>query len=1096
MKQNRKKYSILLFAIFFLIVCFVAIHTVYAVANESVTFIQSGKTLWHYRVTTTEEFEKVDSDWYINGFDTSSWRKGVSPFGDRIANSTDSGWEGDFHGIFLVTTFDVLDTSAIPSLSMHIFYDNTVAIYLNGQQVFSDNGWNDAPEDIIVSSEFLQNGKNTFAVSLLDDVGGRAFDLTLKASEEQAPPAVTTPSQNQVITAGKTPWHYQVTTTDGFHAMDSAWKNEGYDTSSWQVGQGPFGDCIDSANATRSGWKGENHGIFLVTTFEIDDLEKAKKQYYYAEMYFDNTITIYLNGTRVFYHERWNTSYEEIALGFKNYLKEGTNTLAVSLLDDVGGREFDMSLYLTDRVVLPGIEVGEEELTEAGLPILRIDTASGDYVRSRLDYVDATMVFENLGAYPDEDHMYTEDGGAAIEIRGRGNSTWNNGYPDGKPNTLPGDTHTRKVPYNIKLAKKTDLFGMGKSKKWVLLANYMDRTNLRNKLIFDLSGRMGMTYPQSVFINLVLNGEYMGVYALCEKVDIDLFEGAVTDFEDYAEDFAKGVAKQYGHDEDWQSDFEDELCENLSWLTEDTYKGYRVADFVDLSDVSTEGGYLIEYDGYADEDSFFTTKHGVPLKVSNLEYIKSNPEVFNNLKAYFNEFEEALFSDTFYNTQGKHYSEYLDMQSFVDYYILNALILNVEFGYKSMYMVLGTDGKITLGPCWDYDWSSGNPFLGANGQYNEWYNDGRANNNKWYREVYGDPWFVSLVRERWFTLADAIDDMIESMDYYEDYLLPSTVIEYRKFKADSYERDFAGRTGGRSFSQEVARLRTFLINRYNWMNLQFEKREPNIEGFGMKTSASLTLALNGATFESERFDFYTNGSVTLTVNSAHSGKAVIYLNGIRYAELALTNSHPASCLVSYEGLDKGVNTLTVYGYDSANNQFGINYLTLETPGEKTTAPTLGSFLPTQEGGFNPPITPPETDAPIVEPPTPETIPLAADTVDVYMQTKETATETQSLRMVFVVDKNYLDSFSFWNVSVVFSAKDGETKRYEALLGAGGNYELFRNVTADGDIYTAADGDLLFGNIFTDIPRGVLKSLTVMVTDNANKTIFNGSADFS
>lgn len=564
-------------------------------------------------------------------------------------------------------------------------------------------------------TDFMKN-KALLAAALLTALVITSLLSAVFADEEKAEKIVR-------IESGQTLWRYRVTTTSDFDEFDSDWYRVGYDASAWSEGVSPFGDRL--AGGTDAGWEGEKHALFLITTFWVEESHPAQELSLFADIFYDNTMTVYLNGAPIFFDDGWVDSETTLTLSSET-LVSGANTLAISLLDNMGGREFDMTLYTLPRHAAPPIPpvtteraetstlaVSDEALTAAGLPIVRIDTEDGDYVTSRIDYVDAVMQIDPGSRYPEEAHLYTAPKGAAIEIRGRGNSTWNNGYRDGKPNTLPGDTHTRKVPYNIKLEEKVSLFGMVKSKKWVLLANYMDRSNLRNKLIFDLSGQMGMYSTRSVFVNLVLNGEYMGVYMLCEKVDIDLFGGIVTDFEDYAEDFAKAVANDYGYDKAWRSAFEEELCENLSWLTEETYKGYRVADYVDLSGVSTKTGFLLEYDGYADEDSFFITEHGVPLKVSNLEYIKSNPTVFNGLKAYISEFEEALFSDTFYNRCGKHYSEYLDMEAFVDYFLLNTLILNVEFGYKSMYMVLNPDGKLVLGPCWDYDWSSGNPFLGA-----------------------------------------------------------------------------------------------------------------------------------------------------------------------------------------------------------------------------------------------------------------------------------------------------------------------------------------------------------------------------------------------
>ena len=1121
---------IILICLVFVLVMLVTLPAVFA-ANDEVLVIESGKTAWRYKVTDTDGFYKVDADWYKEGYDASSWKRGVSPFGDRLPGSTDSGWQGNNHGIYLITVFTLDALPEEPVLKCKLFYDNTAKIYLNGVRIFSENGWNDKTEDIVLSGESLKVGENTLAVSLLDDVGGRAFDLTCSVAHSSGvdvKPPVTEPAVPEskdipLVEASKTLWQYKVVNTEEFNAMPTAWKTASYNRSDWKTRSGPFGDCLDKKNAGVTGWQGDDHGIFLVTTFTVEDLTEALSHYFYLDIFYDNNVTVYLNGTRIYADTRWVTDYEIIPVTLKNSLVAGVNTLAVSVLDDGGAREFDASLYMTKTVMTPDVEVSDEELIEAGLPIVRIDTDNGDYVRSRLDYVGATMRFENLTAYPNEDHDYTDPKGAPIEIKGRGNSTWNNGYPDGKPNTLGGDTHTRKVPYTVKLDEKTNLFGMGISKKWVLLANYMDRSNLRNKLILDLSGRMGLHHPESVFVNLVLNGEYMGVYALCEKVDIDLFDGAVTDFEDYAEDFAKAVAKKHGYDKAWRSAFEDELCENLSWLTEEYYKSYRVADYIDLSRVSTKTGYLIEYDGYADEDSFFTTSHGVPLKVSNLEGIKSNPAVFNELKAYFNEFEEALYSPDFYNSKGKHYSEYVHMDSFVDYFILNTLILNVEFGYKSMYMTLGADGKLTFGPCWDYDWSSGNPFLGANGQYDQWYNDGRAGNNKWYRKAYGDPYFVALVRERFMTLDSAIEDMIDSMTYYENYLMASSTIEYRKFKADPYETDFKGRTGGRTFAEEVNQLRTFLQKRYRWLTEQFDKRDPDIEGFGMDTSSSLILTLSGEGIRKGSIFDYTASAeskkVILSITASSTSLMRVYTNGIKTHEITDKNG---AVEIALSGLLPGVNTFTVFVFRENGEIRYRNYVSLTLPGEKKEAPLLGSFLPGSEepetpkppvtpdttakpeppvtpdttAKPEPPVTPDTTakpDAPIEPTPSVDERELQSDSLDIYLQTKTERDGDLAIRLVFVADQAYLFRFESLDVTVVFKTESGNKTYRGKLALTDSSYTLYRSLTAEDYRYTAAAGDLLFGNAFIDIPSDVLTSVSVTVTDVTGNVILQKAA---
>ena len=93
----------------------------------------------------------------------------------------------------------------------------------------------------------------------------------------------------------------------------------------------------------------------------------------------------------------------------------------------------------------------------------------------------------------------------AIEMKTRGNTTF---WPD-------------KKPYQIKFDKKQDLFGMGKAKKWILLANYYDGTMVRTKVFFDLADEIGLDYTgKSAFVDLYIDGDYRGVYQITEKIEI------------------------------------------------------------------------------------------------------------------------------------------------------------------------------------------------------------------------------------------------------------------------------------------------------------------------------------------------------------------------------------------------------------------------------------------------------------------------------------------------------------------------------------------------------------------------------------------------
>ena len=137
----------------------------------------------------------------------------------------------------------------------------------------------------------------------------------------------------------------------------------------------------------------------------------------------------------------------------------------------------------------------ESDIGEAGFPYVSIDTVEDDaitkdaYVPCRISVVS-------------ESHPLSD---ADAVIKGHGNSTW----------------HQPKKPYNIKFDERTDLFGNGPAKTWVLIANYLDPSMIRNYMSYSVAEALGVEYTTTVqFANLVLNGEYQGLYLVTEKIQI------------------------------------------------------------------------------------------------------------------------------------------------------------------------------------------------------------------------------------------------------------------------------------------------------------------------------------------------------------------------------------------------------------------------------------------------------------------------------------------------------------------------------------------------------------------------------------------------
>jgi len=148
--------------------------------------------------------------------------------------------------------------------------------------------------------------------------------------------------------------------------------------------------------------------------------------------------------------------------------------------------------------------------------------AYGDFILEVTDELAAEKGWQTVYESMENDVSTPE----TMRIRGRGNWTW----------------HQNKKPYQIKIENKLDLLGMGKAKTWILLANVMDASLLRNQLFYDLANDIGLTYsPKIQPVDLFIDGVYMGSYSLSTKpevnenrVEIDEFADFLLEFDHYA----------------------------------------------------------------------------------------------------------------------------------------------------------------------------------------------------------------------------------------------------------------------------------------------------------------------------------------------------------------------------------------------------------------------------------------------------------------------------------------------------------------------------------------------------------------------------------
>ncbi len=311
-------------------------------------------------------------------------------------------------------------------------------------------------------------------------------------------------------------------------------------------------------------------------------------------------------------------------------------------------------------------------IKESKVASVFIATESGS-----LDFIHAVKGNEEKGSIEiaDAEGATVYEGG--LEIKGRGNSTW----------------QMEKKPYNIKLDDKTNLFGMGKTKKWSLIANHTDEALIRNVLAYEAAERAGMPYtPQYTPVDVYINNDYMGSYLLTTRIGID---GSNVDIEDLE-----------GETEDANEDDLDTYARGGSYgtyagLLEGTKKWFEIPN--DPEDIT--GGYIIEMElanRYADEVSGFVTTRSQPFTMKSPEY--ASEAQMEYISSYYQQVEDAIYSGVSMEELGKH----LNVQSLAQMYLINEWASNMDGSLTSTYFYKPANDVLYAGPVWDFDIAFGN----------------------------------------------------------------------------------------------------------------------------------------------------------------------------------------------------------------------------------------------------------------------------------------------------------------------------------------------------------------------------------------------------
>ena len=306
-------------------------------------------------------------------------------------------------------------------------------------------------------------------------------------------------------------------------------------------------------------------------------------------------------------------------------------------------------------------------------------------------YITTSMPME----YVNEDKEHSTDGSVVITdgtdifynggmefLKGRGNVSWT----------------SDKKPYSIKLSQKVSLFGMEPSRKYNLLANFMDEAFIRNKVTIGFADRVGVEYcTQSQFAELYINNAYYGLYELTEKVEVADGRVEIFDVDIITEESNRGINM-------------DELVHGGEYDDGAAYRKGTLKWLEVPNDIAGNigGGYLMELElahRYGESNAGFVSDYGQPITIKSPEYASRAQVEF--ISSYYNEFEAAVRSTDGYNHLGRHYTEYADIESMARMYLLQEFVQNLDAGITSAYLYKDVNGKLGMCSPWDFDHTYG-----------------------------------------------------------------------------------------------------------------------------------------------------------------------------------------------------------------------------------------------------------------------------------------------------------------------------------------------------------------------------------------------------
>jgi hypothetical protein len=610
-----------------------------------------------------------------------------------------------------------------------------------------------------------------------------------------------------IINASDT-WKYTIPSAE----PDTNWRHTVFTDDSWSSGSGGFGygdndDGTIVPNGTQS--------VFFRKKFTIQDTSQLLQLKLHAD--FDDAFVAYLNGFEIARggglsdkHPTFNqkAAYTHEAVMYSNVapdgflislkkirklLINGENVLSVQVHNDtIISSDLSCNIFLlagikNESVLFsptPSWFIAPLQNAGSSFPLVMINTF-GQYIPDDIKInAHMTIIFNNDGTlnYID-DTTKNYDGNIGIEIRGSSSQMF------------PKKSYSFETRTALDSNLNVPLIGLPADNDWVLYAPYSDKTFLRDILAYKLGNEMGHYTPRTKFCELYLNEDYQGVYVLIEKIKqgknrVDISDLKTTEIsgKDITGGYIFKIDKEVG-------------TNNESWTS--NYKSKQAPS----------------------KEIHFFYHYPKPDEITEVQK--------NYLSTYVTQFENTLKSDFFANTQ-IGYQKFIDIPSFVDYFLINEISKNID-GYRisSFFHKNREDkgGKIVAGPLWDYNLSFGNVNYYDGDKTSGWYFNSAFNELDdyqipfWWERFLQDPYYCSVLNDRYILFRKTILKT-ERINSYID----SMVQVLQKPQERNYSKwNILGQyiwpnpVFPATYAEEIANLKTWISDRLWWIDNNLPK---------------------------------------------------------------------------------------------------------------------------------------------------------------------------------------------------------------------------------------------------------------------------------